>query len=475
MPPPQIQLTVSVPAGDGSDDYIPYALVPGPASPDRPVGVRELRPAIPPEDGETLRVELRIPAAGYVTVLSINSLGELRFLGLYLGTFPVAAGKRTLTEVTAGPPDRTDDLLVVWTPQPLNRNLTEWQRRLSSPQEPLGGDAVLLRLSTAEAPLLRVQTRGTKYPPPPPTTVSHGYVGEPHATTKLPEAIGRRRPFSPITPASDPVDCTVFAPPRARPGETLLIQVFAHIPATAYTALAMAREFDESAERRGFKSLETEVLRGTRLTFHLALTMLTVTDPVQSLTWRGRTESVQFSATVPSSTAPGKQVGTVTICQDGTPIGHIKFALQIEAAAGKPAEPEPLGAHAHRYREVFISYASRDRTEVLKRVQMLDRFRLSYFQDVLSLEPGARWERELYKHIDRCDLFLLFWSSAARDSEWVLKEVRYAMTRKGGDDANPPEIMPVILEGPPPVKPPEDLSQFHFNDKLRYFMDVPTA
>jgi hypothetical protein len=107
---------------------------------------------------------------------------------------------------------------------------------------------------------------------------------------------------------------------------------------------------------------------------------------------------------------------------------------------------------------------------VLKRVQMLARLKMSFFQDVLHLEPGSRWERELYRHIDECDLFLLFWSRAARDSKWVLKEARYALSRQGGNDLAPPEIVPVVLEGPPPVEPPDDLKGLHFNDSLLYFM-----
>ena len=58
----------------------------------------------------------------------------------------------------------------------------------------------------------------------------------------------------------------------------------------------------------------------------------------------------------------------------------------------------------------------------MKRVQMLDRLHdrlhFKYFQDVLDLEPGERWERALYRHIDESDLFLLFWSSNAKQSVW---------------------------------------------------------
>ena len=60
---------------------------------------------------------------------------------------------------------------------------------------------------------------------------------------------------------------------------------------------------------------------------------------------------------------------------------------------------------AHRYSLVFISYATPDRAEVLKRVQMLKMMKIKFFQDLLDFEPGARWEMGLFRHIDECDLF----------------------------------------------------------------------
>ena len=100
---------------------------------------------------------------------------------------------------------------------------------------------------------------------------------------------------------------------------------------------------------------------------------------------------------------------------------------------------------------------------------MLARLRIRTFQDVLSLVPGVRWEKALYRYIDDSDLFLLFWSSAAKQSEWVMREVRYALELKQ-DDLSPPEIIPVLIEGPPPVPPPEELAHLHFNDYFLYLM-----
>jgi len=107
---------------------------------------------------------------------------------------------------------------------------------------------------------------------------------------------------------------------------------------------------------------------------------------------------------------------------------------------------------------------------VLKRVQMLKRLKVRCFQDVLDLEPGDRWEEELYRHIDRSDLFLLFWSRAAKGSAWVMREVKYALRRQGERAGGLPEVVPVVLEGPPIPAPPPELQHLHFNDQILSFL-----
>jgi hypothetical protein len=105
---------------------------------------------------------------------------------------------------------------------------------------------------------------------------------------------------------------------------------------------------------------------------------------------------------------------------------------------------------------------------VLKRAQVLKAAGVSFFQDILSLDPGTRWEREIYKNIDKCDLVLLFWSRAAKASEWVIREAEYALARRG--DGHNPDVVPVILETPP-VPPPPSLASLHFNDRIHYLIE----
>ena len=273
----------------------------------------------------------------------------------------------------------------------------------------------------------------------------------------------------PAAPDGDIVDCTVFAPPHAARGEAVLVQVFAHLLDQAEEVRTLAEEFDADAERRGFKTLGAIVRHGDSLDFGLQIPRLTVIDAAQSLIWRGRAESVQFEVEAPRDARLGTTIGTVTVSVGSVPIGHVKFKLSIVARRQQPAEPsEPVGDDARRYTSAFVSYSAKDRRKVLERVQMLKPVGIRYFQDLLDLDPGDRWEQKLYLNIGECDLFLLFWSSDAKASPWVRKEVRYALDRKGSDDFAAPEIRPVIIEGRPIPSPWPELAHLHFGDSLVY-------
>jgi hypothetical protein len=269
-------------------------------------------------------------------------------------------------------------------------------------------------------------------------------------------------------PGEDQVDCSVFAAPTARPGSTTFVQVFVHLPEQAGQASAMASEFDDRAHRRGVRTLEVPITPGERLTFVLRMGGCSVPEPVQQLRWRGRPSSVQFEALVPPDFPIGEvTVGHLEVARDGIPLGDLKFTIRVTTYTDGRVEPSLVGDHATRFRRAFISYASTDRAAVLARLQVLRAAGIEYFQDI-DMEPGERWERELYRRIDDADLFLLFWSQAAKDSTWVHREVQYALERADGC----PEIRPVVLEGPPVPPPWEELSTLHFDDRLLMLMAV---
>jgi hypothetical protein len=83
--------------------------------------------------------------------------------------------------------------------------------------------------------------------------------------------------------------------------------------------------------------------------------------------------------------------------------------------------------------------------------------------DVVELEPGEDWRKELEARIDTADVFYLMWSDNAATSEHVLGEAQQATARHHASHSTPkrPRIKPVPLHQPWP-EPPDYLREFHF-------------
>jgi hypothetical protein len=284
-----------------------------------------------------------------------------------------------------------------------------------------------------------------------------------------------------VAAEGDDVRCTVFAPTEARQGKSFMVIAFAHLAEQAALLAEMAKGMSKSVEQRGpGKKLAAKIERGQELLFSLEMPGMEIDEPNQSLIWEGEPDSVQFGVKVPKDFETGGVIATVRVAYNSVPVGHVKFELEIvegapqakePAAAAAPIEPPaapvPFDNYV-TYRQVFISYASPDRPEVLKRVQALSAMRLSFFQDLLTLEPGDDWEKTIYRYLDQSDAVFLFWSSNAKKSEWVEKELRYALSRKEAA----PAIVPIIIETPAPLPPPDYLQSLHFNDKIMYLIKV---
>jgi hypothetical protein len=249
-----------------------------------------------------------------------------------------------------------------------------------------------------------------------------------------------------------------------------LIQVFLHQLDQREVVKALATEADPEAARRGIQTLAAEIARGQRVEIILEGRGLQIDQERQSIIWRGEPCACQFTVTAPRDSADRSFHPRVLVLVDSVPVGSVTFALKVTRGKVTESEPELRGDRARRYSYAFLSYASPDRAEVIKRAQGLKAGGTSFFNDLLSLEPGERWERRLYQEIDRCDVFYLFWSSQSKASEWVMREIEYALARSAASENGDPDIIPVILEGPPPPTPPDTLKDIHFNDALLYVL-----
>lgn len=272
------------------------------------------------------------------------------------------------------------------------------------------------------------------------------------------------------TPASDLVDVCAFAPNALAPEEEGLLQVLLHKFGDEKIAAAMAAEADPSAKRRGVQTLATEIAHGREVQIKVEAKGLDIDGSVQGLIWQGVPRACQFPLKMPHCKPGTKFNVAIFVSLDSIPIGTLRFLLfaSEEADASRPIDI--VRSRARRYHRAFLSYASPDRADVLRGAQLLQTVGIDFFNDLLSLEPGEKWEKRLFEEIDQSDLFLLFWSSHAKASEWVLRETKYALKRQSDTNGEVPDIRPVILEGPPPPEPPAELAHLHFNDRVMFVL-----
>jgi hypothetical protein len=270
-----------------------------------------------------------------------------------------------------------------------------------------------------------------------------------------------------IPSRADAVDVSVFAPASAKPSAKIMVQVMLHGTDELEGAAGRAKLIDEDAHLRGTSALDIQLRRNVYVTIMLSEPSLKIEQPVQTLAWKGRLEGVNFVVQLPA--AENQDLfPAVRVSVDGAIVGEVRFKLSIRNSAADSPTNVLQSASPRRYQRVFFSYSSKDRKKVLEIAQSYRAAGVAFFQDILDLEPGTRWEKGLYREIDNCDLFLLFWSQAAQDSEWVAKEARYALERQNGSDDRSPDVVPLVLEGPPAPRPPEFLQHLHFDDWMRF-------
>jgi hypothetical protein len=63
----------------------------------------------------------------------------------------------------------------------------------------------------------------------------------------------------------------------------------------------------------------------------------------------------------------------------------------------------------------------------------------------------------------------------AAESQWVIRETEYALSRQGRNPDKEPEIKPIILESNPVPRPPKSLDHLHFNDFISHVIAAMEA
>lgn len=96
----------------------------------------------------------------------------------------------------------------------------------------------------------------------------------------------------------------------------------------------------------------------------------------------------------------------------------------------------------YRY-DIFISYSRRDYTIADKIVNALNAGGFTYYRDQQGIESGSDFLQSIINAIGSCRLFLCVLSENAYSSEFVIKELKYALQREEI------VVLPVIVDNSP--------------------------
>lgn len=273
-------------------------------------------------------------------------------------------------------------------------------------------------------------------------------------------------PYSP--PQKSSVNFTACTPESVTRNSTFILDIWAHREDQYRQVLKHMKELGR--ENIAGKKTGVSIELGSLLTITLNLPSLEVPDPTDSFTWDGEPTNASFIVNVPKGIPLKPTYGTAEIRCEGLLLASLKLMIAIGSSRRNKRTDRTIESHYPK--TAFASYASQNRSDVLARIQGMKRVApdLDVFLDVLSLRSGDDWATKLEEHVPSKDIFYLFWSRDASSSEWVNREWRLALNRRGLA-----YIDPVPLDDPSKVPPPDELSSLHFNDAhlacLKYYGD----
>ncbi|MEM7369607.1 MAG: TIR domain-containing protein [Bacteroidota bacterium] len=263
----------------------------------------------------------------------------------------------------------------------------------------------------------------------------------------------------------DIVNMTVYSPEQVERGSSFLISVFAHLYEQRVEVEEMAKEMDAENKRQGGKTLNTPIERGSQLTFRLSIEDWELFEPVQQLTWFGQPSSVEFDVDVPEVYPKKKAIGTLIVSNTNGPVGRMRFNLSVMDSSSESQAQDKTAyveTSSQRYTQAYLSYAPEDQDIVDLQVEKLRENGIASFLNIK--EDSDHWEDHAMVALRKSDVFLLFWSDAANQSEEVEIEYQTALGLRYGGEERLPDLIPIPVGDSWP-DPPEDLAFLNFKTK----------
>jgi RNA polymerase sigma factor (TIGR02999 family) len=217
------------------------------------------------------------------------------------------------------------------------------------------------------------------------------------------------------------------------------------------------RRFGEDSDGISSKVARTDacIARGTKILVVPESDALELNPPFAAVTLIEDFHCTEFRVRLRDQPVRGRpRTATVRIGFYVPPllIAEIAVTMRIE----RDRAEAPARSSAAPYQRVFVSYSHDDSDIANQLEKAYTAIGIEYMRDIRFLRSGQKWTPELLNKIDKAEVFQLLWSHAARRSDYVTKEWRYALTLQ-----REWFIRPVYWERPMPPAP-DELSDIHF-------------
>ena len=269
----------------------------------------------------------------------------------------------------------------------------------------------------------------------------------------------RRELASGVPPRRESVEFAAFAPGVVVPGSSFHLDVWAYLEEQYDSVVSRVMKANAKAAELGSKA-GVPVPIGEVVTVSLEIDSFEIEYPVDTIIWNSSPASASFLVSVPVDAEYRSYPGRVTLAVNGLMIAELRILVNVSDE--RAVQNSKLSMQAFYPKSAFASYSSRDRERVLIMVAGMKQVRpdMDVFLDIVTLRSGDLWADALEYHVPNKDVFYLFWSRHAANSEWVEREWRRALKLRGIE-----YIKPAPLENSQIAPPPKDLSQLHFSSE----------
>lgn len=267
----------------------------------------------------------------------------------------------------------------------------------------------------------------------------------------------------PVAAEDAPVQFSAYYPREVKPEDWQPLMAYI-LRETAYAeVVADARgQFDAEADIRETRAPARAPVAADALVTAIPRVPGLEFDPPQASTrFRKAWRRFDFEFRAVDAPLDESADGHITFYVEGVIVADVKLSVYVSEQAGQGIEP-PLETTAKPYQAVFCSYSHRD-MRIVERVEATSRFHFTRFlRDVTTLRSGERWNDRLLDLIEEADIFQLFWSKPAAESQYVRQEWEYALALRRNGAKGRYFIRPVRWEEPMAAPPPPELADLHF-------------